>query len=64
MLMVRKKYDELATINGMKHEPVIQVVNRKRYYTNKEPMFLEKDASTTWALHCELKQLVNNHARR
>ncbi|BAO54201.1 mechanosensitive ion channel family protein [Nonlabens marinus] len=60
---VRKKYDELLHSNDKwdeEHEPVIQVVEAEKDTIQIRALCSGKDASTTWALHCELReQLVD-----
>lgn len=56
---VRKKYNELLRSNDKwdeEHEPVIQVVEAEKDTIQIRALCSGKDASTTWALHCELRE--------
>jgi small-conductance mechanosensitive channel len=56
---VRKKYDELLRSNDKwddVHDPVIEVVEAEKDTIQIRALCSGKDASTTGALHCELRE--------
>jgi small-conductance mechanosensitive channel len=56
---VRKKYDALLRSNDKwddVHDPVIEVVEAEKDTIQIRALCSGKDASTTWALHCELRE--------
>ena len=63
MKKIRKKFKELLESNenwDKNHSPVVQVVDTTEKAIKIRCLCSSKDASSTWDLHCELREeLVN-----
>ena len=64
MQKVRERYEELLKNNDLwdgEHEPVLRVVEAGEDTIQMRALCSGKDASTTWALHCELREQLASY---